>query len=367
MTRGQGTMDLSLFYFADDGGAGQSAGARYELLVEGARFADQQGFEAVWTPERHFHRFGGLYPNPAVTSAALATITGRIDLRAGSVVLPLHDPLRVVEEWSVVDNLSGGRVGVSFASGWHKVDFALRPDAYPDRRETFRDGVELTRRLWRGRRTTRVDGAGEEQRVRTYPRPVTPELPVWITSAGNVETFRLAGELRANMLTHILGQSVGALANKIASYRAARRVADGQEGHVTLMVHAFLGTDRDEVRELVREPLTRYLRSSFDLVTRINGWSGPGPDPVELTDADVARMVDRAFDRYYQTSGLFGDQASARAMLADLGRHGVDEVACLIDFGLPRDQVLAGLEQLAELRRWAAVQEQPARERSTTA
>ena len=79
---------------------------RYRLLLEGARFADRHGFAAVWTPERHFHAFGGLYPNPAVTGAALAAITERIGIRAGSVVLPLHNPIRVAEEWSVVDNLS---------------------------------------------------------------------------------------------------------------------------------------------------------------------------------------------------------------------------------------------------------------------
>ena len=63
---------------------------KYRLLLEGARFADQNGFVAVWTPERHFHAFGGLFPNPAVTSAAIAAITEKIGIRAGSVVSPLH-------------------------------------------------------------------------------------------------------------------------------------------------------------------------------------------------------------------------------------------------------------------------------------
>src|SRR5262249_23660124 len=105
-------MDFSLFYFASAGG-GESCD-KYKLLIEGAKFADTHGFAAVWTPERHFHAFGGLYPNPSVTSAAIATVTENVQIRAGSVVLPLHDPLRVAEEWAVVDNLSHGRVAVSF-------------------------------------------------------------------------------------------------------------------------------------------------------------------------------------------------------------------------------------------------------------
>ena len=94
---------FSLFYFA----AGEEAAHDgYRLLLDSARFADRHGFEAVWTPERHFHAFGGAYPNPSVTGAALAAITEHVGIRAGSVVLPLHSPIRVAEEWGVVDNIS---------------------------------------------------------------------------------------------------------------------------------------------------------------------------------------------------------------------------------------------------------------------
>src|ERR1044072_8239679 len=85
-----------------------------EREVERAMFAARHGFTAVWTPERHFQAFGGLYPNPSVLSAALAMITERVQIRAGSVALPLHHPVRVAEEWSVVDNLSNGRAAISF-------------------------------------------------------------------------------------------------------------------------------------------------------------------------------------------------------------------------------------------------------------
>lgn len=84
-------MAMSLFYFAAD--EAERAHDKYRLLLEGARFADRHGFAAVWTPERHLHAFGGLYPNPSVVSAAVAAITTRIAIRAGSVVMPLHMPI----------------------------------------------------------------------------------------------------------------------------------------------------------------------------------------------------------------------------------------------------------------------------------
>ena len=81
------------------------------------------GFCAVWTPERHFHAFGGPYPNPSVTGAAVAAVTKNIGVRAGSCVAPLHHPARIAEEWAVIDNLTNGRAGMAIASGWQPDDF----------------------------------------------------------------------------------------------------------------------------------------------------------------------------------------------------------------------------------------------------
>ncbi len=344
-------MDFSLFFFADSGAAARDG---YRLLLEGARFADANGLSAVWTPERHFHPFGGLYPNPAVTGAAIAAVTERVGIRAGSVVAPLHHPARIAEEWSVVDNLSQGRVGVSFASGWHGMDFVLRPENYPDRKNVMVESVDTVRRLWRGESVEFCDGAGEKQAVRIFPPPVQPELPVWITSAGSPETFQAAGRLGAGVLTHLLGQGHDALAENIAVYRAALSQACGAEarGQVAVMLHTMLGDDRGEVRELVREPFSDYLRSSADLIVKTSSGLLPaGLDIDRLPERDKQFLIAHAFDRYFTTSGLFGTVDDGVETVERLRALGVDEIACLIDFGVAHDEVLRSLRHLAELRR----------------
>ena len=343
-------MDFSLFYFADSAGA--AAGDRYRLLTEGATFADTHDFAAIWTPERHFHEFGGQYPNPAVTSAAIAATTQRVAIRAGSVVAPLHHPARIAEEWSVVDNLSGGRVGISFASGWHAVDFVLQPGNYARRRDILADTVQTVRALWRGEEARFVDGTGAEVAVRIYPPPVQQELPVWITSAGSIETVELAGKLGAGLLTHLLGQEIDDLARKITVYREAFTASGGTAPggpQVALMLHTFLGSDRDQVREVVRGPFSAYLRSSIGLFARALGVGGL--DVEKLPARDLQFLVDRAFNRYFETSGLFGTLDDGARLVEKLRTIGVDDVACLIDFGVPADQVLDGLTLLDELRR----------------
>ncbi|MET0179810.1 MAG: MupA/Atu3671 family FMN-dependent luciferase-like monooxygenase, partial [Novosphingobium sp.] len=316
------TASFSLFYFASSNSASQAED--YRLLLDGARFADANGFEAIWTPERHFHAFGAPYPNPSVTSAALAAATSRIKIRAGSVVAPLHHPIRIAEEWALVDNFSNGRVGISFASGWQPNDFVLNPGAFADRNAAMMRTVEDVRALWRGEKRAFPGALGHDVEVATYPRPVQPELPVWITSAGNPETFAQTGRAGAFILTHMLGQKLDEVAEKIAVYRAAWRDAGHPgEGHVTLMLHSFVGEDAASVREIVRGPLIEYLRTSTNLL-RQYAWSFPafkkpaGSDASEavelsqLSEEDTEALLEHAFERYFETSGLFGTPESCR-------------------------------------------------------
>ncbi len=347
-------LDLSLFYFADEHGDGQRD--KYRLLLEGARYADRNGLKAVWTPERHFHAFGGLYANPSITNAALATLTDRVELRAGSVVLPLHNPIRVAEEWSMVDNLSGGRTGIAFASGWHADDFVFFPEKYADRKEIMERDIEVVRRLWRGEAVRARGGAGNDVEVRILPRPIQPELPVWITAAGSPETFRAAGRMGAGVLTHLLGQTYDEVAHKVRVYRAAREEAglDPDTGTVTLMLHTFVDDDSSRVRDLVREPFTSYLRSSLGLMRNLVKSLGLDLDLDNMSLQDREDLLAFAFDRYYDTSALFGDPGAALETLARVAEIGVDEVACLVDFGLAEDDVLGGLRHLGALLRPAS-------------
>ncbi len=351
---------FSLFHFAS--GMDAADPQPYRLIQEAARFADANGFEAVWSPERHFHDFGAPYPNPSVISAALAAITSHVHLRAGSVVLPLHEPFRVAEEWAVVDRLSGGRVGVSFASGWQPNDFVLAPGNYERRKDLMFEQIATVQALWRGERVRARNPRGDEVLLGTYPRPVQPELPVWITAAGSPDTFARAGSIGANILTHLLGQSVDELGRNIAAYRQARAKAgfDPAAGRATVMVHTFVGDDDAVVRDRVREPMKRYLRSASSLVANYaDAWSafkrGAGATVgatamAELSALEVEELHEFAFERYFETSGLLGGLDKCERLARMLHQAGVDEIACLIDFGVEPDMVIAHLPHIARLR-----------------
>ncbi|MEK9504802.1 MupA/Atu3671 family FMN-dependent luciferase-like monooxygenase [Gaopeijia maritima] len=354
-------MQFGLFMWGNDDGPGRD---KYRLMLDAGRYLDQNGFDSVWTPERHFHAFGGPFPNPSVTSAALAAVTEKLAIRSGSCVSPLHHPIRIAEEWAVVDNLSNGRVGLSFAAGWQPNDFVLRPESFPNQKQVMMDQIDLVRRLWRGEAVEFTNPAGKPVSITTLPRPVQAELPFWVTTAGNPDSYRRAGAMGANVLTHLLGQSIDEVAEKIAIYREARAEAgfDPEGGTVTLMLHTFVGDDDDQVREWVREPMKDYLRASMKLVLGF-AWSFPAfkrpggadstPDDIDLsslTEEENEAILDFAFDRYYETSGLFGTPSSCVDMVARCAGAGVDEIACLLDFGVDTDLVMDSLPLLKEVR-----------------
>jgi natural product biosynthesis luciferase-like monooxygenase protein len=335
-------MDLSFISFANRDAA--NASREYDLVFKTAAFADDHGFTAVWLPERHFHPFGGAFPNPAVVAAAIAARTRRVRLRAGSVVLPLHDPLRVAEDWAVVDQLSQGRVDISVAPGFMADDFVLAPDRYAERRHHLADAVDVLASAWRGEPVQRVNGDGAAVEITTFPRPMQPELDLWLTCGSTRESFEAAGARGLNVLTALLFQRVEDVGPKIAAYREARRAHgfDPDAGKVTLMLHTFVGESDEEVRALVRPAFLEYLDASVDLWRR--QWH-------DLGALDRSQLLEFAFERYFRTSGLLGSVERCASFATTLAGAGVDEIACLVDFGVASEAVVASLPALAELHR----------------
>jgi natural product biosynthesis luciferase-like monooxygenase protein len=337
-------MDFSLFYFSSN--ENEFTSNKYKLVIEGAKYADKNGFTAIWTPERHFHAFGGLYPNPSVLTSAIAMVTKNIRLRAGSVVLPLHHPVRVAEEWAVVDNLSDGRVDIAFARGWNPNDFIFAPERFDKSKELLFSGIETVKKLWRGEKIIASNGVGKDIEIKIYPLPKQPELQTWVTCSGGKERFTEAGACGSNVLTALLFQSTEELAEKIQAYRKSleEHGFDPEMGKVTLMQHTFIGPDIETVRSKVRGPFIEYLKNSYDL------WKGESQALEKLSETEREKMLDYSFERYFHTSALFGTPESCAHVVEQFKVIGVNEIACLIDFGIEQEEVLTHLYFLKSLK-----------------
>jgi natural product biosynthesis luciferase-like monooxygenase protein len=347
---------FSPFFF--NANAAERQDYRYRLLFEAAKFADSHGFAAVWTPERHFQKFGGLYGSPSVTGAALATMTQRISIRAGSVVLPLQNPLRVAEEWSMIDNISNGRVAIAAASGWHINDFVLAPQTYANRRQDMYDKIALIQRLWRGEKVPVTNGAGLTTEVGILPTPIQPELPIWLTGESD-DTFLNAGKLGFNVLTanFALGHNLAKFVARARIYRDAMQEHHGRPGHITLMCHTFVAEKPEMIKSLVAPAMAEYIRVNIEMqhehAVGVGGQGGAQSSGLlqrDVSEQEQAVLVrNQVANNLHSPLSLIGtlDDCAQRAQL--LRENGVDEIACLIDFGIDTDEVLRSLELLSRL------------------
>ena len=188
------------------------------------------------------------------------------------------------------------------------------------------------------------------------PPPVTQRREHVLRHLAKIRSFRLTWDphlrrLGARILTHATGQDASELGRKVARYRQVlAEHHPSMTGHVTLMLHTFVGEDVDAVRDRVREPLTRYLRSSFDLRMLAPSKRNRVKDPAAIGEREVALALRRAADRYFDSSGLFGPPDRCVDVVHRFAANGIDEIGCLVDYGPSFDDTMTSLELLAKIR-----------------
>lgn len=333
---------FSMILFSD---SNQDMDNKYRMVFDLTDFADQNNFKAVWMPERHFHPFGGIYPNPAVLASALASRTKNVRLRSGAVVLPLHHPVEVVESWAMVDHISNGRVDMGFASGWNPNDFIISPHTYADLKNVWHERIVQVQKLWRGEKMSFVNGKGVDTEIQVYPKPLQEELNVWLVITKLDESFKYAGEQGYNVLTMLQGIDMDELGRKIQLYNQARE-ANGYppgSGQVTLMLHTLIHEDIGQVEQAVREPFYKYIKSA------LTGHIQSIPEDKRPSEKELEKMVDYSYQRYFKTGALFGSVEDAKKVVEKAHSVGVTEIACLMDFGVDYALVKESLPYLQRL------------------
>jgi natural product biosynthesis luciferase-like monooxygenase protein len=327
----------------------------YDELLYAAATADAAGLRFVSVPERHFNAFGGAFPSPAILAAAIAARTSRIEIRAGSVITPLHDIVRVAEDWSVVSNLSGGRCAISIGSGWSVNDFVLAaPAVYEDRHRLAVEHITVLRDLWAGEPFVRTNAVGNPFSATIHPLPPGGTIPLWLTSGGTDETFAAAGAAGVNVLTHLERQDVDALRRRIDIYRNERMTAghDPGNGIVTVMQHTYVTSSRDEHDEAAAA-LRAYIESALGLERSVmqagGSSSGGAPSAAGREPFDGDTIVEAAVTRYLEQASLIGTRRTCVERAEALRVAGATEIACLVDFAAKAGHLQRTVQDIAEI------------------
>jgi len=116
-------------------------------IYDQALWAEQVGLNSAWIGEHHFNLLG-VNASPHMLLAQLAGATKRIRLGPAVVLLPVHHPLQVAEDWATLDLLSGGRVDFSAGRGYDAKEYAPFGAPFDQSAELFAEGLEIVWRAW---------------------------------------------------------------------------------------------------------------------------------------------------------------------------------------------------------------------------
>ncbi len=194
------------------------------LFLERIERADQVGLDVYGIGEHHRADF--LDSAPTLLLAAAAARTQRIRLTSAVTVLSAADPVRVFQEFATLDLLSQGRAELVVGRGSSTEAFPLFGYSLHDYDELFAEKLELLLAIrdtehvhWRGRFRPALTGQG------IYPRPVQPQLPIWVGVGGTPESFVRAGTLGLPLMVAIIGGDTHRFRPLVDLYRAAGRRA----------------------------------------------------------------------------------------------------------------------------------------------
>src|SRR3974377_1294375 len=143
-------------------------------------YAEKLGMHSAWIGEHHFNSLGVL-SCPDLVLAHVPATPSRIKLAPAVTVLPLHNPIRVAEQWATLDLLSGGRVVFAAGRGYDRREYQPFHMSFEDNQGIFEEGLELVRRLWAA--DGRISLRGKYYQfddVRLTPKPVQRPIPTYV-------------------------------------------------------------------------------------------------------------------------------------------------------------------------------------------
>ena len=227
----------------------------YRDYLELVRLVESTGLDSAWVSEHHFSEDGYL-PSLTVILAAFAAVTERIELGTGVVLAPFHDPIRLAEDFAVVDQLSGGRTIPGFGIGWRDEEFRAFGVPVAERVRRMKEIVEILRLAWG---TERFSYAGKHYRyedVAVTPKPA--RVPPIMIGGFVDDAIRRAGRIGDGYLSSRAQPERVAQAFEMASEERRKAGLDGVP-IVGLLQNAYVTEDPERDWPMVRDGIGHQL------------------------------------------------------------------------------------------------------------
>ncbi len=254
-------MKFGLLHLFETAG-GRSEQQMVKEQIEIMEAAERYNFHSVWTAEHHFSEYG-FCASPALALAAVAQTTSRIRLCSGVVVLPFHHPLRVAEEFAMLDLLSDGRIELGVGRGYQPSEFVGYGVDQSRSSELFDESIEIILKAWSQETFSHHGPHYRFDNVSVRPRPLQkPRPPIWMAAISD-SSFEKAGRYGLNLLcSPVFGGSLEVARDGIQRYWQAleQHGHDPAQHEIAALCAMYCGETNESARLEFAEPVTWYFQ-----------------------------------------------------------------------------------------------------------
>jgi natural product biosynthesis luciferase-like monooxygenase protein len=239
----------------------------YAHWLEQIDAAENLGFDSLWVTEHHFRYFGGMLPNPQLLLAAAAGRTKRMRLGAAVSILPMHHPIRIAEDFAMVDLVSNGRLNFGAGRGMHPLEYAVFNADWNTAQLRLPEALDIIARSWAD---SAFEWNGEHYRypkLSVYPKPLQkPHPPIYVTANKDPESFQMIGRRGYHLMTLPWIFTNELQRTRVEQYFAALR----EGGHavetkdVFVMYPAYVGDSDGQTRTEIRDHWNRWREFAFE-------------------------------------------------------------------------------------------------------
>ncbi|WP_108250651.1 LLM class flavin-dependent oxidoreductase [Planctomonas deserti] len=320
--------EIGIFTFGeltrDADGRPISPSQRLRDVLEWARVADQAGLDLFGVGEHHRQDFA--VTSPQLMLSAIAAQTSRIRLTSTVTVLSSSDPVRIFEDFAMLDLLSGGRAEITAGRGAYVESFPLFGQSLDRYDVYFEDRLDLLLKI-RGQNPVTWSGTTRPplNAAEIWPRPLQDELPVWIAVGGTPDSVVRAATRGLPLYLAILGDP-GRFASLAHLYRHAADQAGQQPGRVGVTSHFYAEPTSQGARETFFPHYSSYIGQNMPRTGRLDRdtldvWAGPrgalfAGSPAEIIDKILWEHDILGHTRFLAQVGLGG--LSQRDTLASI-------------------------------------------------
>jgi alkanesulfonate monooxygenase SsuD/methylene tetrahydromethanopterin reductase-like flavin-dependent oxidoreductase (luciferase family) len=307
-----------------------------QFLVEirdQAVLAEKLGLNSAWIGEHHFNR-RGCVSVPAVVLANIAAATTRLRLAPAVVVLPIHHPIHVAEEWATLDQLSGGRVDFAAGRGYDSHEFTPFNTDFQLSAEQFSEGIELLMRCWTETQPFNFKGRFYNfEDVEVSPKPLQKDFRPYMGSFSRF-SMELAAKWDWNLLLAPFATTVlfGSLGNAVTTYREICEKTEKPVQKVKCSYFINIGEGEDE-RQRALERMVSYITMAGLRKTMSHGGKGALPPTMQYFKKMGERLNDAKASDFDDNSLLYGSSQQIIDTLKRVEAVGIDEVILYFNFG----------------------------------